>query len=189
MALKFGDAIIPIKDTGTADEIQRRLTAGESLEDSSYWLKSHGATTLEGRHIVTTKNGVRLQFVGKEGVWHDHAIENPKLADMLYERKAKLGKQQSAKLFGVSDSQLSSFVKDLDHGRFSPKDFRTKRANEIATEEIKRIGDKPPKDDDERKNRVKQVAGTVSRKLGNRWQQCVESYINPAVWSVWGGAS
>ena len=184
VALKFGDDVIPVKDAGTAEEIQRRIASGESLEDSTFWLKSHGATTLEGRNVVKSKDGVRLQFVGKEGVWHDHLISDPKLATMLTERSKKGGK-----LFGVSDSQLSAFTKSLDHGRFSPKDFRTKRANELAVEQIKRIGEGSPKDDAERKSRIKQVAEVVSAKLGNRWQQAVESYINPAVWSVWGGAS
>ena len=182
VALKFGDDVIPVKDAGTAEEIQRRLKSGESLEDSTFWLKSHGATTLEGRNVVKSKDGVRLQFVGKEGVWHDHLITNPKLAEMLTDRASKGGK-----LFGVSDAQLSAFTKQLDHGRFSPKDFRTKRANEIAVDEIQKRG--IPKDDTERKQFVKQVAETVSNKLGNRWQQAIESYINPSVWSVWGGAS
>ena len=184
VALKFGEESVPIKDAGTAEEIQRRIADGESLEDSSYWLKSHGATTLEGRHVIEAKDGVRLQFVGKEGVWHDHLITDPKLAEMLTTRKASSG-QRGGKLFGVSDSQLSSYVASLDHGRFSPKDFRTKRANEIAVAKIKEFGEGLPKSDDDRKERIKQVAMAVSDKLGNRWQQCVESYINPAVWNVW----
>jgi DNA topoisomerase IB len=183
VALKFGDKIIPVKDSGTAAEIRRRMDAGESLEDSTFWLKSHGATTLEDRHVVQTEEGTRLQFVGKEGVWHDHLIGDPKLAEMLTERAKKGGK-----LFGVSNSQLSSFTKSLDHGRFSPKDFRTKRANELAVAEIKKIGEDAPTSDEERKSRIRKVAEVVSDKLGNRWQQAVESYINPAVWSVWGGA-
>ena len=125
VALKFGDQVIPVKDQGTADEIQCRIASGEPLEDSTYWLKSHGATTLEGRHVVKAGDGVRLQFVGKEGVWHDHLIANPKLAAMLLQRKDAAG--EGGKLFGVSDGQLASFVKDLDRGRFSAKDFRTKR--------------------------------------------------------------
>ena len=105
---------------------------------------------------------------------------------MLLERKTSAG-DRGGKLFGVSDGQLSDFCKSLDHGRFSPKDFRTKRANEIAVAEVAKLAAQPPKNDDERKARIRQVAEAVSHKLGNRWQQCVESYINPAVWSALGG--
>ena len=182
VALKFGDDVIPVKDAGTAAEIQRRLDAGESLEDSTYWLKSHGATTLEGRNVVEAPDGVRLQFVGKEGVWHDHLVENPELAKMLVERKAT-AKERGGKLFGANDSKVSDYVKTLDHGRISPKDLRTNRANEIAAAEVKKLGDTPPKDAAEAKARKMAVATTVSRKLGNRPQQCIESYIDPSVWS------
>ena len=180
VALKIGDETIPVKDQGTADEIQRRIAAGESLEDSSYWLKSHGATTLEGRHVVESPDGVRLQFVGKEGVWHDHLVENPETAKMLLERKNAAG--DKGKLLGVIDTKVSEYVKTLDHGRLSPKDLRTNKANEIAAAEVQKF-EGPPKDEAEAKARKIQVATAVSQKLGNRPQQCIDSYIDPAVWS------
>jgi hypothetical protein len=182
VALKFGDKTIPVKDQGTADEIQKRLKNGGDLQDSTFWLKSHGATTLEGRHVVQQEDGVHLQFVGKEGVWHDHKVDDPELAQMLLQRKADAD-SRGGKLFNVTDGQLSDYVKSLDHGRFSPKDFRTQRANEIAADEISKLPTTPAKDKAEHDNRVRQVAEKVSGKLGNRWQQCVESYIDPAAWS------
>ena len=190
VALKFGETTIPIKDAGTAAEIQRRIKSGQSLEDSTFWLKSHGATTLEGRHVVETKEGVRLQFVGKEGVWHDHLVENQELAKMLVERKNYLQKHQSGKLFGANDAKAAAYVGTLDHGRISPKDLRTNRANEIAAAEAKKFSG-PPADEKEAKARKMQVATTVSRKLGNKPQQCIESYIDPTLWtnSVFEGAA
>ena len=173
---------VHIRDAGAAAEVQRRVAAGESLEDSSYWLKSHGATTLEGRHVVETPEGVRLQFMGKEGVWHDHLVENPELAKMLTERKASAN-TRGGKLFAINDTKLGNYVKTLDHGRVTPKDFRTARANEIAAAEIAKLPPQsPPKDEKEAKARKIQLAKNVSRKLGNKPQQCIDSYINPVHW-------
>jgi DNA topoisomerase IB len=183
VALRFGSETVPIKDQGTADEIQRRIKDGDSLEDSSYWLKSHGATTLEGRHVVEAQDGVHLRFVGKEGVWHDHLVQNPELAAMLLERKAT-SHQRGGKLFGVNDSKAAAYVKTLDHGRLSPKDFRTNRANEIAAAEVRTFDDlPPPTNEKEAKARKIRLAVVVSRKLGNQPQQAIDSYIDPAVWN------
>ena len=187
VALKFGEVTIPVKDAGTAAEIQRRMQAGEPLQDSTFWLKSHGATTLEGRHVVKAGDGVHLQFVGKEGVWHDHLIANPQLASMLLARKESAG---DGKLFGVNDTKAAAYVKTLDHGRLTPKDLRTNRANEIAAEEVGKF-DGPPRDADEGQARKMAVATTVSKKLGNQPEMCIERYIDPSTWlhPAFGGAA
>jgi hypothetical protein len=100
VVLALGDRKVPMKDAGTKEEIIKRLEKGEDLLDSDYWLKSYGATTLEGRHVVEAPDGVRLKFQGKEGVWHDHLIKNPELAKMLLERKKTSG-ERKGKLFGT----------------------------------------------------------------------------------------
>jgi hypothetical protein len=181
--LQVGKEKIHIRDEGTAKELLRRKEAGEDLQDTTYWLKSHGATTLESRHVVESDDGVRLQFVGKEGVWHDHLIEDKELASMLLDR-AKTADERDGKLFDTNNIRLSAYVKSLDSGRFTSKDFRTKRANEIARDEIKQYVGKQPKDAKERESWIKSIATTVSKVLGNRPAQCIDSYINPHVWSA-----
>ena len=47
---------------------------------------------------MQSKDGVRLQFVGKESVWHDHLVRDKALGQMLLERKAESG--ETGKLFG-----------------------------------------------------------------------------------------
>lgn len=181
-ALKFGSDVIPIRDKGTAGEINRRVASGESLEDSSYWLKSHGATTLEGRHVVQDADGgARLQFVGKEGVWHDHKIQDSKLGKMLLQRKEEAGDKGS--LFRTSYESVASYAKDLDHGRFSPKDWRTQMASSKAIEHVNATP--APKNEKEYKAKVMDVAKKVSSVLGNRPAQALESYIDPAIFAGW----
>lgn len=187
VALKFGDKTIPIRDEGTAKELMRRVRDKGDLEDSTFWLKSHGATTLESRHVVKTNDGVRLQFVGKEGVWHDHLIRDKNLAAMLMERKATPGGADS-KLFGTDYAGVSDYAKTLDGGKFTPKDFRTMKATSMAIDEINRRGQccKSPED---YKKSVMAVATKVSGVLGNRPEQALLSYISPAVWGQWKGAA
>lgn len=182
--LKFGDTVIPIRDEGTKEQILERMEGG-NLENSTFWLKSYGAATLEGRHIVQAPDGTRLQFVGKEGVWHDHLIKNPKLAEMLLERKKVAGEDK--KIFKTTDGKVSKYSKSLDGGDFTPKNFRTLKATKLALDEINKRGD-CCKDPEEYKNQVMEVGTIVSRVLGNRPQQAIESYIAPTVWTQWQNA-
>lgn len=184
VVLKIGDEKIPMKDEGTREEIIRRIESGDSLDDSTYWLKSFGATTLEDRHVIKTNEGVRLRFQGKEGVWHDHLIRNPELGKMLLERK-QTADQRNGKIFDADYLGVSHYVKKLDGGMFTPKDMRTLHATRSAINTIKKIGVDCCNTMEEYKQKVMQVATIVSSVLGNRPEQALTSYISPAVWSVW----
>ncbi|HQU33588.1 MAG TPA: hypothetical protein PLB88_04685 [Thermoanaerobaculaceae bacterium] len=173
---------IPIKDEGTAGELLRRSQAGEDLHDSTYWLKSHGASTLEGRHVVPTPEGVRLQFVGKEGVWHNHLVRNPELARMLTARKGKV--KPNGQLFNTNETKLNGFIKGLDGGGFSAKDFRTLRATRLAHSLVAKEG-ACCADPKQYKSRVMEVARKVSRVLGNQPAEALKNYIDPTVFSGW----
>lgn len=179
VSLKVGDSTIPLRDEGARAEIAARIASGKPMENAGYWIKSHGATTLEGRHIVPDiDGGARLQFMGKEGVWHDHKVSDTHLAKMLLERKSKAG--DTGKIFNTDYSKVAKYAGTLGNGNFSPKDLRTIRANELAHQII---GSEPLHfdSDDERKSFIKSVAEKVSGVLGNRPQQALESYINPAI--------
>lgn len=177
VTLQFGYTKIPIRDDGARDEIINRVKSGGQLHDAGYWIKSHGATTLEGRHVIPDGDGVRLQFMGKEGVWHDHKIADPNLAKMLLDRKSKAG--DTGKLFDTNYAKVGQYTGGLASKIYSAKDMRTIRANEMASEAV---GSKPRifESEDERKQFIKSVAEKVSGVLGNRPQQALESYINPA---------
>lgn len=181
VCLKFGDTFVPIKDDDARKELLRRVKDKQPLFDAKFWLKSHGATTLEGRNVVQSKDGVRLQFMGKESVWHDHLIRDPALAKMLLERKAASGEE--GKLFKASAERVRKYVSHLDGGDYLTKDLRTARANFIANAE--RSNADAPKTFDEYKQRVQEVAEKVAHVLGNRWQQSLETYIDPSIWTEW----
>lgn len=182
VTLKVKDKEILLRDKKARLEIAKRVEEGKPLEDSEYWLKSFGASTLEGRHIVETEDGVRLQFMGKETVWHNHLVKNPELAKMLLDRKQKAG--DKGKLFNTDYGKVSRYVSRLDGGKFTPKDLRTVKGTNLAIEHIREMGD-CCQDDKEYKQKVMEIAEKVSSVLGNEPKQALESYIDPTVFSVW----
>lgn len=162
--------------------MQEQGTRPGSDSDTGGKVKAYGATTLRAEHVIENADGsVNLKFIGKEGVSHDHKIGNPELASMLVER-AKTAGQRGGKLFDTNYDKVVSYAKTLDHGRFTPKDFRTIKANSMAVE---LVGKSAPKNMKEYKSAVMGVAKTVSAKLGNRPAQALESYIDPTVFSGW----
>ncbi len=163
--------------------MQVQATRPGSERDTKADVKAYGATTLEARHIVETHEGVRLQFIGKEGIAHDHLVRDPELASMLLERKEAAG-SPDAKIFRTDDKKMRAFTRERDHGGFTPKDFRTGAATKMAMELIA-ADPRPSVSIREHKARIKDVATKVSDLLGNEPAEARDSYIHPAVWMKW----
>lgn len=148
--------------------------------------KAYGATTLQARHVKQSSNGeVKLLFVGKKGVKIDVPIEDDNLAKMLLDRKASVGEDTHGKIFpNIGRHGLLDYVKDLNGGGFSTKDFRTLIGTRVASEMVASIK-KSPKDLKSYKKAVKKVAQKVAAKLGNTPSVALKSYISPVVFSKW----
>jgi DNA topoisomerase-1 len=146
--------------------------------------KGYGATTLEGRHVVTEGENTRLIFTGKDGVHLDLPVDDHRLAANLRDRAEKAG--ENGRLFGrVRDNTLLDFVHGLDHGDYKTKDFRTLLANQIAAKTIEKMS--APSGEKEYRNSVMSVAREVSSRLGNTPTIALQSYINPTVFGGWRG--
>jgi DNA topoisomerase IB len=155
-----------------------------SDSDTKAKVKAFGATTLLGDHVKPQPDGgVRLQFIGKEGVYHDHLIRNPDLAKMLVERK-NTSEERGGKLFATNYDKVAAYASTLDGGKFSPKDWRTTLANKLAIAEIAKDSSVPA-GMKEYKARVKAVGTVVSHVLGNKPAQAIESYVDPVLFSPW----
>jgi DNA topoisomerase-1 len=143
---------------------------------------AYGATTLQGRHVTSDKDGnVRLQFVGKKGVNLDIPVDDKATAHMLLARKAAAG--DSGKLFDTDDAKLRDYSHTLNGGAFKPKDFRTLKGTETARGEVEAMP--APKTFKEYKAAVMSVAKKVASKLGNTPVISLQSYISPHVFSGW----
>lgn len=148
--------------------------------------KAFGATTLEGRHVVTRGKDVHLKFVGKKGVDIDIPVADPSVAKMLLDRARTAGKD--GKLFPqTSENDLLRHAHSLGGGGFKVKDFRTLIGTRTAMNEVGRMP--VPNSPTAYKKAVKQVATVVSSKLGNTPTVALVSYISPVVFAAWRMAS
>jgi DNA topoisomerase-1 len=154
-----------------------------SDSDTKAKVKAYGATTLEGKHVVTEGDETYLRFTGKKGVAINLHVDDPELASNLRKRAGDAG--ENGRLFGgVRGGSLLDFVHgELDHGGYKTKDFRTLLANNQASDVIARMP--APKSEKEYKKAVLEVAKQVSAKLGNTPTVALQSYINPAVFGAW----
>ena len=153
-----------------------------SDDDTGAKVKAYGATTLEGRHVVETPEGVSLRFVGKKGVSLDLPVHDQTLATMLMQRANSAGAH--GKLFAATNNKaLLDHTHSLNGGGFKTKDFRTYVGTVSAYDLVQ--GSPKPTTMAEYKKRVMDVARQVSKKLGNTPVIALQSYINPAVFAEW----
>ena len=154
-----------------------------SEADTGGAVKAYGATTLEGRHVVTDAQGnVSLAFVGKHGVNLKLPVQDPDLAAML-QRRAKQAGPKGQLFPNVRARTLSDYAHTLGDGSFKPKDFRTQVGTSTAYQLVQ--GMPFPQNAKEYKQAVMEVAKQVSKRLGNTPVVALQSYINPAVFSEW----
>jgi DNA topoisomerase-1 len=144
-------------------------------------VKAYGATTLEGRHVVKDKDGVRLNFVGKEGVNLNIPISHPDIAKELLARKKKAG--DTGKIFNTNEKHVLKYVKTHVGEHFKTKDFRTWKGTTEAHEKVKSMP--VPTNPNEYKKSVNEVGKHVGGILGNTRQVALKSYISPHVFAHW----
>lgn len=155
------------------------LRAGSDKDKDSIY----GARTIQGQHVVKDGEQVRLQFTGKDGVAVSVPVEDAELSQMLLAKKQRTG--DSGRIFSISDDDLMEFANELSGGtgNLSPQDFRALTATELAIEEIEAA--EPPQGQEEYKSRVMEVAAKVAKSIGTTPVAALQSYIDPAVFSMW----
>lgn len=179
-----GDAAMLIRKTGIRPDSGANTGAKE---------KAYGATTLEARHVVSINgNTVHFKYQAKDGVLADWKITDPALAKMIAKRKATAQKSggDSGQLF-PKDTPKGSVYENMTtliqgSGVGVVKDLRTYIGTTTASSIVKKMP--VPKTPAEYKTAVQQVAILVSKKLINKPNQCLESYISPSVFAAWQGA-
>jgi DNA topoisomerase-1 len=153
-----------------------------SEDDTKAEKRAHGASTLEGHHVVAQGDDTYLQFVGKKGVDNNLKVENPEISEMLRKRAEKAG--HGGKLFPqINEKSLLNYIHTLDGGSFKTKDMRTLKGTEEAQALVKSM--KPPTNHREYKAAVMTVAKHVASKLGNTPAIALSAYISPTVFAKW----
>ncbi len=146
------------------------------------FVKTYGLTTLLPSHIQVQRGKAFINFIGKK------SVENS------FEVTGVLAKQIKAVLSTVADGEtflevtayeLTKFIKRYVGRRFTPKDFRTMRANMYASEKMDELKKQPaPTTKRAYNNEVREVAEYVAEKLNNTPSVCKKSYIDGDMWEI-----
>jgi len=101
-----------------------------------YRLRTHGVSTLEGRHVNLNADGsVTLRFLGKAGKINEAKITDPAIVKDLRRRKSKAG--NTNQLYDVTAAQMNSYLKDQSEELgVTNKNLRTLMVTERAKEVI-----------------------------------------------------
>lgn len=158
--------------------------------------ETHGTTTLERQHVKITGDTVEFKYLGKAGIKHSHIVHDGSIANSLREFMGgqdeapddktplftyKVGRTKDVLDRRDVDKRLKKFDRD-----YRPKDLRTLKANEVASDEVFKILGEPlssPTTKRETKKVIKSVinriAERVSGELANTPSVAKGSYINP----------
>ncbi len=150
---------------------------------------TRGIGTLSPENVKIDGDTITLDFVGKAKKQNTATVTDPELAAYLKKRMAAPASKD--RLFASHDADLRKTMKASGMGDFKPKDFRTRRAGQLASDVFSRFDDPPPLPENEKKakalvkKRVQEAAVAVSKSLNNTPAVAKSSYINPAIIQSW----
>lgn len=140
------------------------------------FVQTYGLTTMLREHVTIKGGKVTFNFLGKKQVDNTFVI-----TDKLLVSQIKIWFEADIPtdtFFDISVSDLTGFIKKSVGKQFTPKDFRTMRANVFAWEAFKKLPKKLPTTKTQFNAEVKAVCTAVSEKLNNTPGVCKKSYID-----------
>jgi DNA topoisomerase IB len=152
-----------------------------------------GISTLAADNVKVEGDQVSLEFVGKSGKTNRTTVKDPALAQYLGKRLK--GKEPGELLFEAREKDLPGAMEAAGVGNFKPKDFRTRKAGQIAAQVMSDLDDPPPPLPAEPnkakrlvEQRIKEASTAVADQLNNTPAMARKAYINPAIFRVWAEA-
>jgi DNA topoisomerase IB len=146
----------------------------------THFARTYGLTTLRPNHVTVDKDVVKLDFTGKK-----HVENTFTLSKELSKVMIPIFQSGYNPVFGITDAELTKFIKEFTDSYLSSKDFRTFRANVYAYQKASEL-DKPTTKK-EWKAAAKEVYEYTSKLLNNTPQVVKTSYIDPALLDyMWG---
>lgn len=139
------------------------------------FVQTYGLTSITKEHILFKRKRCYLNFVGKKQVENSFILEK----DLSIQLLELHDNYQAETLFDITAYQLTKFIKRYVGKQFSPKDFRTMKANIEAWNILGSILNRPRATAQrEIKAEVKEIALHVSECLNNTPSVCKKSYID-----------
>jgi DNA topoisomerase-1 len=147
---------------------------------------SYGLTTLLHSHVQVKGSRISFDFIGKEGIHHQFAIENSEVAPVI----AALLQQPGPRLFEYIDeagaartidaADVKKYLVDASGGgQFTAKDFRTWQGTTSAAKKLIELG--PPVDAKDAEAKILEAVTYAASILRNKPNTARENYIHPLV--------
>jgi DNA topoisomerase-1 len=201
--VRFGE-VLPVLRAQVAADMRRHSLTKERVLATVVWLlehtfirignktyedqnQSYGLTTLRGKHVSVEGNKVKFSFKGKSGVYHEHDITHPRIAQTIKECIEIPG----YKIFNYFDDdgqkqiidskEVNDYLKMVTGESLSAKDFRTWGGTTLAGESLYELGSNEEPVND--KEAFTQTVEQVSQHLGNTASVCRTYYIHPTIFS------
>lgn len=201
--IRFGEVLPILRNQVAADMRQHRLTR-ERILATIVWLlehtfirignkayeknnKSYGLTTLRGKHVEVEGNKVKFNFKGKSGVYHQHDIYHPRIAQTIkecielpgYKLFNYLDENEQHQLIDSRD--VNEYLQQVTGESLSAKDFRTWGGTTLAGDTLYQLGSS--EEEVSNQDAFTQTVERVSDHLGNTVNVCKKYYIHPKIFS------
>ena len=143
------------------------------------FVQTYGLTTLKKEHFILHEDKIDILFLGKKCVENTFTIKDSYLVSKL-KQLINSHEDNNSYVFGVTDTELTKFIKRYIGEQFSPKDFRCMRANMYAWDFVSTINpifiNKKSK-----AGQIRLLFQYVSGMLNNTAGVCKKSYVSPAI--------
>lgn len=147
--------------------------------------KTYGLSTLRARHVKTSKNKMKFEFVGKKGKEHSITIKNKKLVKLvnqceeipgweLFKFYDENGNKQS-----LDSGMINEYIQEISGDQFSAKDFRTWSASKIFFETLYEL--EYTSDEKQNKKNILIAYDAAATGLGNTRTVCRSYYVHPRI--------
>jgi DNA topoisomerase-1 len=203
--LPFGEALGPLRKQVRADlrrpswDCERVLGLVVALLDTTLVRVgnegyardngSYGLTTLRNRHLRGSARRPTLRFVGKGGLPHEIAIEDPALARLVRRCHQLPGQRlfqwedDDGELRPVRSDDVNERLRELTGLDVTAKTFRTWGATTQAAATLASVD--PPSSEREAKRSIIDAVDEVAEVLGNTRAVARSSYVAPVVFDAY----
>ncbi|UJH91454.1 DNA topoisomerase IB [Antarcticibacterium sp. 1MA-6-2] len=147
--------------------------------------KTYGLSTLRARHVKTSKNKMKFEFVGKKGKEHSITIRNKKLVKLVNQCEEIPGWElfkfydEDGNKHSLDSGMINEYIQEISCDQFSAKDFRTWSASKIFFETLYEIG--YTEDEKENKKNILKAYDAAATGLGNTRTVCRSYYVHPRI--------
>ncbi len=157
------------------------IRVGSGIYEKMYG--SFGLTTLKNKHVDVNGSKVKFSFKGKKGVEHEISIKSKKLSTIVKHCLEIPGKElfqyydEDNNRQTIDSGMVNGYIRDVQDGEFTTKDFRTWTGTVHALTCLKEMGSFDSATDSKKK--IVEVLDKVAAHLGNTRTVCKKYYVHP----------